>query len=131
MIYHILDILIIVFHTTLIIFNLFGWIWRKTRVFNLITLLLTGASWLFLGLILGTLGYCPLTDWHFSILVRLGETGLPDSYIKYMIDRLTGIDINAALVDKVTLYSFLASLIISVYLNLKDLVKLKRMLKSN
>ena len=126
MIYHLLDILIIAFHTVLIIFNLFGWIWRKTRVINLITLLLTGASWLFLGLIFGSLGYCPLTDWHFRILDRLGETGLPDSYIKYMIDRLTGIDIRAALVDKITLFSYLAALILSVYFNVKGKIKLKR-----
>lgn len=126
MIYHILDILIIVFHFSLILFNLFGWIWRKTRIFNLITLILTGASWIFLGLIFGTLGYCPLTDWHFSILTKLGETDLPDSYIKYMIDRITGLNINASLADKVTLYAFLAALTISIFFNVRDLMKSKR-----
>jgi len=126
MIYHILDIVLIVFHTTLILFNLFGWIWRKTRIFNLITLLLTGASWLFLGLIYGVLGYCPLTDWHFSILNKLGETGLPNSYIKYMIDRLTGLNFNATLVDKGTLWSFLAALILSISFIIRDIVKKRR-----
>ena len=126
MIYHLLDILIIVFHTSLIIFNLFGWMWRKTRKFNLLTLVLTGASWLFLGLIYGSLGYCPLTDWHFNILNKLGETGLPNSYIKYMIDRFTGLDINASLVDKITLYAFLAALVVSILFNIKDLVRSRR-----
>jgi len=126
MIYHILDIVLIVFHTTLILFNLFGWIWRKTRIFNLITLLLTGASWLFLGLIYGVLGYCPLTDWHFSILNKLGETGLPNSYIKYMIDRLTGLNFNATLVDKGTLWAFLAALILSISFIIRDIVKKRR-----
>jgi len=126
MIYHLLDILIIVFHTSLIIFNLLGWIWKKTRILNLIALLITGASWLFLGLIFGSIGYCPLTDWHFSILNRLGETELPNSYIKYMIDRYTGLDINASIVDKVTLYAFLAALIISILFNAKDVIKLRR-----
>lgn len=125
-IYRILDILIIVFHSSLILFNLFGWIWRKTRIFNFITLVLTGASWLFLGLIYGTLGYCPLTDWHFSILTKLGETDLPDSYIKYMIDRITGLNISASLVDKVTLYAFLAALTLSVFFNVRDLMKSKK-----
>jgi hypothetical protein len=123
MIYKILDIVIIVFHTSLIIFNLFGWIWKKTRRFNLLTLLLTGASWLFLGLIFGSLGYCPLTDWHFDILVKLGETDLPDSYIKYMVNRLTGFDLASSLVDAVTLYLFLAALVISVYINARDLFR--------
>jgi hypothetical protein len=110
----------------LIIFNLFGWIWKKTRICNLITLLLTGASWLFLGLIYGTLGYCPLTDWHFSILNKLGKTDLPDSYIKYLADRITGLNINASLVDHVTLYVFLAALMLSLFFNIRDFVKLKK-----
>jgi hypothetical protein len=126
MIYHLLDILIIVFHTSLIVFNLFGWIWKRLRTFNLISLLLTGASWLFLGLIYGTLGYCPLTDWHFIILSKLGENDLPGSYIKYIFDRLTGLDINASLVDKTTLFLFIAALMLSMYLNIRDIMKSKK-----
>jgi hypothetical protein len=86
----------------------------------LIILIITGASWLFLGLIVGTLGYCPLTDWHFTILEKMGKTDLPSSYIKYLADRLTGSDLNANIVDKFTLYCFLAALVISVFFNLKD-----------
>ena len=126
MIYHILDIFFVVFHSSLILFNLFGWIWRKTRIFNLITLSITGASWLFLGLIYGTLGYCPLADWHFSILYKLGKTDLPNSYIKYLADRLTGLNVNASLIDKVTLYAFLAALVLSISLNIRDFVKSKK-----
>jgi hypothetical protein len=120
MILHALDIFFVIFHTTLILFNLFGWIWKRTRKLNLIVLLLTGASWLFLGLLVGTLGYCPLTDWHFTILEKMGKTDLPNSYIKYLADRLTGSDLNASSVDDITLYSFLTALIISIILNLKD-----------
>jgi hypothetical protein len=120
MIWHILDIFFVVFHTSLIFFNLFGWIWKRTRKQNLITLSLTGASWLFLGLLVGTLGYCPLTDWHFKVLEKLGKTDLPYSYTKYLADRLTGLDINASLVDNVTLYAFLAALVISIFFNVKD-----------
>jgi hypothetical protein len=130
MIYHILDIFFVVFHSFLVVFNLIGWIWRKTRIANLVVLLLTGSSWLFLGLIVGTLGYCPLTDWHFNILNKLGVTDLPNSYIKYLADRISGLDINAALVDKVTLYSFLAALLLSVILNSRDFILRKRSLNS-
>ncbi|TFG40713.1 MAG: DUF2784 family protein, partial [Bacteroidia bacterium] len=97
-----------------------------TRRFNLLTLLLTGASWLILGLIYGTLGYCPITDWHFNILRRLGETNLPDSYIKYIIERFTGLTISASVVDKVTLWAFLTALLISVLLNIRDFRKKKK-----
>jgi hypothetical protein len=113
-----LDLFFMIFHTSLVIFNLFGWIWKRTRKLNLITLLLTGGSWLFLGLIVGTLGYCPLTDWHFIILEKLGKTGLPNSYIKYLVDRLTGSDVNASLVDQITLWSFVSALLLSILFNL-------------
>ena len=125
MIYRLLDIFFLIFHTILIFFNLFGWIWKKTMKLNLIVLSLTGASWLFLGLIVGTLGYCPLTDWHFKILEKLGKTDLPYSYTKYLADRLTGLDINASLVDNATLYTFLAALVISIALNLRAFLKRK------
>ncbi|MCJ7820291.1 MAG: DUF2784 domain-containing protein [Bacteroidales bacterium] len=120
MLYRILDIFFVLLHTSLTLFNIFGWIWKKTRLANLITLALTGASWLFLGMLVGMLGYCPLTDWHFNILYRLGKTDLPTSYIKYLTDRLTGLDVNSTLVDKVTLYAFVAALAISLFLNLRD-----------
>jgi hypothetical protein len=71
-------------------------------------------------LIVGTLGYCPLTDWHFKILERLGKTDLPYSYTKYLADRLTGLDINATLLDNVTLYTFLAALVLSLFFNVID-----------
>jgi hypothetical protein len=123
MLNRILDIFFVVFHTCLTLFNLFGWIWRKTRLANLITLALTGASWLFLGLIVGMLGYCPLTDWHFNILYKLGKTDLPTSYIKYLIDRLTGLDVNQTLVDKATLYCFIVAMAVSIFLNIRDFRK--------
>ena len=122
MIYRLLDIFFVIFHSSLIIFNMFGWIWKKTRIANLITLSLTGASWLFLGLIVGVLGYCPFTDWHFDILDKLGKTDLPNSYVKYLADRITGLNFDASLVDNFTLYSFLTALAISVFLNIRDYV---------
>jgi hypothetical protein len=126
MIYHILDIFFVIFHSSVIIFNLFGWIWKKTRIANLILLTLTGASWLFLGLIVGVLGYCPFTDWHFNVLYKLGKTDLPNSYVKYLADRITGLNFNASLVDSITLYAFLAALAISVFLNINDYRKKKK-----
>ena len=129
MMYRILDIFFVVFHSSLVIFNISGWIWKKTRIFNLITLGLTGGSWVFLGMLTGTPGYCPLTDWHFSILEKLGKTDLPNSYMKYLADRITGLDISASLVDSVTLYTFLAALLISVILNIRDLLNKKSLQK--
>jgi len=61
-----------------ILFNLFGWIFRPLRKANLIVLALTGASWFILGIFYG-IGYCPLTDWHFKLLYKHGQHALPDS----------------------------------------------------
>ena len=119
MIYQIIDIFFVVFHTMLILFNLLGWIWRKTRLLNLITLLLTGGSWFILGIFYG-IGYCPLTDWHFNVLYKLGKTNLPSSYIEYLSERLTGADFKASLVDTLTLLGFILALVLSLWLNIRD-----------
>ncbi len=121
----ILDLFFIVFHTVLIFFNLFAWIFKKTRKLNLITLLLTGASWFILGIFYG-LGYCPLTDWHFTILEQLGNNNLPNSYVKYLADRLTGLDINASLVELMTLLLYFSALAASIFVNIRDYISLKR-----
>lgn len=125
MIYSLLDIFFVAFHTSLTIFNIIGWAWKKTRVLNLITLILTGSSWLFLGMIVGVPGYCPFTDWHFRVLEKLGKTNLPNSYIKYLADRITGLNFNPRLVDTATLAVFICALAISIFLNMRDYYKKK------
>lgn len=117
-----LDIFFTVFHSCLVIFNLFGWIWKKTRRLNLYCLLLTAGSWLILGIFYG-LGYCPLTDWHFQVLRKLGYTELPDSYLSFLFTRLTGLPIDQSLVDTVTLWGLVIALAISLYLNLRQWLK--------
>jgi len=115
--YRFLDIFFIVFHTLWILFNLFGWIWDKTRFLNLITLLLTGGSWFILGIWYG-IGYCPCTQWHWEARRELGYTEMPNSYTKFLVDTLTGLDVNAQLVDIATVLFFFIALGISVYLNI-------------
>lgn len=123
---HIADIFFVVFHTILTLFNAIGWIWKKTRKLNLITLLLTGASWFILGLFYG-IGYCPLTDWHFQILRKLGHMNLPYSYIEYLTERLTPFNPNPQLVDTTTAVVFFVALALSVILNIRDRRKAKNM----
>ena len=114
-----LDIFFTVFHTCLILFNLFGWIWKKTLRLNLICLLLTAGSWVLLGIFYG-LGYCPLTDWHFNILERLGHTDLPSSYISFLISRLFGLHPEPGFVDAATTWGLILALMASLYLNFKS-----------
>ena len=111
-----LDIFFVVFHSALILFNLFGWIFKKTRRLNLLTLLLTGLSWFVLGIFYG-IGYCPLTDWHWQVLEKSGNSSQVNSYIQYLIERLFDLSVSARTVDTVTLISYVTALLLSVYAN--------------
>jgi hypothetical protein len=71
------------------------------------------------------LGYCPLTDWHFRILEKLGKTDIPGSYVKYLAKRITGLDLDTSMVDKATLYIFIVVLVLSVFLNMRDYLRTK------
>ena len=117
-----LDIFFIVFHTMLILFNLFGWIWKKSRILNLITLILTGFSWIGLGLFYGW-GYCFLTVWHWRVLEKTGESILSDSYIQYLLNRILGLHISEITAEYLTVILFVIALIFSVYFNLRKGIK--------
>lgn len=117
-IYHVADWLFMVLHPVIILFNLFGWMWKRTRKANLVLLLLTAFSWFVLGIWKG-IGYCPFTEWHWKVLRELGYKRLPASYIKFLIERITGIEVNAGLVDVLTVSLFALALGASLYVNLK------------
>ncbi len=114
-----LDVFFVVFHSALILCVLFGWIFPKTRKAHLVVVGLTGGSWFILGLFYG-IGFCPLTEWHWQILRKMGETGLPASYVQYVLDRLTGIAVSASFADRITLLGWLIPTILSVCLNIRD-----------
>ena len=122
---HAADWFFVVFHLLLTLFNVLGWMWKKTRRLNLLTLLLTGASWGILGIFYG-FGYCPLTDWHWQVLNRLDIYNLPPSYLEYLAERLTGAEFETALVNHLTLFLFLIAILVSVVLNLRDYLRKKQ-----
>jgi hypothetical protein len=107
------------FHTVLIFFNLFGWLFPKTRRLNLVSLLITFGSWVLLGFWKGW-GYCFLTDWHYSILRQLGEKDLPSSYIAFLVEKITGWMPGTPLVNFLTLGLAVLALICSIWVNLRS-----------
>ena len=111
-----LDYFLTFVHLAVIGFNLFGWIWRRTRKVHLMIVVLTAASWFLLGIWFGW-GYCFLTDWHWDVKRKLGETGLPNSFIKYFADYLAGMDLAPKLVDSWTLGIFIAVIVMTVWVN--------------
>jgi hypothetical protein len=123
--YTFLDVTFLVLHTLLIIFNLFGWIFRKTRRINLLTILLTASSWLVFAPWYG-LGYCPCTDWHWEVKRRLGETDLPNNYFTYLIDAWTGIAITDFTAERLALGCLAIALIASISLNVGDVFAQKK-----
>ena len=112
----VLDFLFTILHLIIIGFNLLGWIWKPTRRVHFWFAMLTLACWTILGIWFG-LGYCPITDWQWDVKTQLGEKNLPNSFIKYFADKLTGSSINSDLIDVLTLLLFLISIAFSVKLN--------------
>jgi len=118
-VYAFLDKFFFVFHSALMVFILFGWIWRKTRVANLIVILLTAFSWTVLGIWYG-FGYCPSTDWHWQVRMKLGYSDMPSAYTKFLIDSLSGLETKETLVDFFAVLFLLLALFASTYTNIKD-----------
>jgi hypothetical protein len=118
-----LDILLTLVHLVVVGFNMFGWIWKRTRKLHFIGILVTAGCWFILGIWYG-IGYCPITDWQWQVKEKLGERNLPNSFIKYMADKITGTDVSTQLMDILIAGGFVVAFILSIYLNF--LVKRKK-----
>ena len=116
---HLANYFFYVFHTILILFNLFGWLYKKTRKLNLISLLITFTSWFILGIWKGWV-YCFLTDWHYSILQQLGEHELPTSYIAFLVKKSIGWLPDTALVNTLTIGLAAVALGASLWVNFRS-----------
>jgi hypothetical protein len=104
------------FHIALICFNLFGWIPKRTRKWNLLSLGLTAFSWVILGIFYG-LGYCFLTDWHWQVREKLGYTTESNSYIHFLVTELFNIKVKENLVDTLTAIFFISAIVLSIFFN--------------
>ena len=125
MFYSFLNVAFLILHSLIIIFNLFGWAWRKTRRLNLLSILLTVGSWLIFAPWYG-LGYCPCTDWHWQVKKALGQTHLPNNYLTYLLDAWTGIAITDATAEQLAWSCLAPALVTSVGLNLRDFITKKK-----
>jgi hypothetical protein len=116
--YQLLNHFFFFFHTVVILFNTFGWIPRRTRRWNLLTLGITAFSWFVLGIWYGW-GYCFCTDWHWQVREELGYHDTSRSYIHFLVLQLTGVNFDPRLVETVTMIVFTLSVICSVILNMR------------
>jgi hypothetical protein len=102
-----------------------GWIFKATRKWNLILLLLTGCSWFILGIWYGW-GYCVCTDWHWDVRRKLGYIEESDNYIHFLFLKLTGINLPDKLVENGVMIFFVLSLAMSISLNLRDYIQRRK-----
>lgn len=113
-----IDYFFVLFHSALILFNVFGWIIPKWRFANLISLSVTAFSWFILGIWYGA-GYCPFTDWHWKVRHLLGYNDESNSYIHFLILKIVGVNFAENWVETATLIVFLLAFFISIILNQK------------
>jgi len=122
-----LDITFLVLHTALVVFNLGGWIFERTRILHLCSLGITIGSWFVFAPWFG-LGYCPCTDWHWDIKRAMGQTDLPNNYMTYLFD-CWGITITDTMASefawKTTAVALAIAVGIQIYKKVKGLKCLK------
>jgi hypothetical protein len=96
-----INILCFALHNVLIVFNLVGWIWPRTRKRHLITIGATLCSWLGMGAWYGW-GYCLCADWHFQIRRQLGLHNGESSYTELLFNQIPGVTVSRTFADVVT-----------------------------
>ena len=114
-----LNIFFFVFHTLFTLFNMAGWMFPATRKWTLLTLGLTAFSWFVVGIWYGW-GYCFCTDWHWDVREKLGYNDQQGSYIHFLLLKLTGVNFDRQLVEWATLVLFIVSVVMSLWLNIRD-----------
>ncbi|ERP39169.1 DUF2784 family protein [Chitinivibrio alkaliphilus] len=102
------------FHSAIILCTLLGWIDRRTRWIHRIVILLTWLSWFGGGIRYG-FGYCFLTDWHWNIRRELGYAIPTDSFIHFLLMRVTGIHMHRYFVDGIAVLALVVVTGIAVY----------------
>ena len=116
----ILNLFFFVFHSAFVVFNLSGWIFKKTRKLHLITIFLTAFSWFVLGCFY-QFGYCFLADWHFMVRQRMGLSDESHSFIHLFVVEVFGVNLNPKLVDECTLGFFIFALTAALIVNAKEI----------
>jgi hypothetical protein len=125
-----LNILFFVFHTALILFNVFGWIPKRTRKWNLLTLCITLLSWVGMGFCYG-MGYCVCTDLHWQVRRGMGINEDADTFIVLLVRTVSGWDPPVDLVNTVAMWVFITALVMSLALNGRDWLGSRRAASEN
>lgn len=110
------DRLLYLAHLATILFIVFGWMLPATRMANWYLIVLTFVSWFGLGWVFG-FGFCLLTGIQSKVRQRLGYREPMDSFVKYLLDRVTGRDLDPLHVEIGTQAGLYVSAAASAYVN--------------
>jgi len=112
----IMDYMLHMIHVSVILICIAGWMFEPTRALHLLVILLVTFSWFGLGKFFGY-GYCLLTDTQWRIKRKLGQEPYTESYVKYALDKVTGLNIDKSITDNLTLYTYGGTVILSLTVN--------------
>lgn len=116
---NLLNIFFHIMHLSIIFFFLFGWLFITTQEAHFVLAVFILASWYGLGIYFG-FGYCLVTDLQWKIKKLLGQAPPTEFYVKYMIDKITGLDTNPTIINGLTTSIYFAILILSVFIKAKN-----------
>lgn len=111
-----MDYTLHVIHLSLMSICVVGWMFEPTRTLHLLVVVLVTVSWFGLGKFFGY-GYCVLTDTQWRVKRKLGQEPYTESYVKYILDKVTGLNIDKKLTDGLTLYIYAGAVIFSLATN--------------
>ena len=114
-----------VFHTLLIGFNMFGWIFRRTRGWHFLAMGLTAFSWFVMGAVYGW-GYCLCTDWHFQVREQLGYQDSATTYVQLLAETGFGMNMSRQTSDVLAVSIFVMILLAMAVVWSRDFQKRRR-----
>lgn len=117
-----LDIAFFAVHSALVVFNLIGWAFPRTRKLHLICIAATLFSWLVMGATHG-FGYCLFTDWHFQIRRQLGLPVEGHTYLQLMAQVFFGAPMSRLTSDVLAVGGLLLVLILTLIVWVRGMFK--------
>jgi hypothetical protein len=117
--YPFLNLLFHALHACIIFFTVFGWLLPSWRLAHFVWVLLTLASWYVLGIWMG-MGYCPITDLHWTIKEKLGKGRPQCNFIYYWLTKVSNTQWDPERVDHAIVIITILTCIISACFNIWD-----------
>ncbi len=111
-----MDYMLHLVHLSIMLICIVGWMFEPIRTLHLLVIVLVAISWFGLGKFFGY-GYCILTDTQWRVKRKLGQEPYTESYVKYILDKVTGRDIDKKVTTGLTLYTYAGAVVLSLTVN--------------